>query len=141
MVFKDAVLATTEQHVLRGQRLYCRGFVATLQTRCTPATAPEPEIELIRGHPRTRNANVTLDLLNSPVTPVEKVSAQLHSCLCLCQDLDHFCPWTGTTIAGKNICCFYLFITMIVITLIFTMLVIVFSLAGHPSQYRNRYRR
>ena len=77
--------------------------------------------------------------LSTSTSPCTHSSAQ--SPCVLWQDLDHFCPWTGTTIAGKNICCFYVFITMIVVTLIFTMLVVVFSLAGHPGQYRHRYRR
>ena len=28
----------------------------------------------------------------------------------LVRDYDHFCPWTGNTIAGGNMCCFHTFV-------------------------------
>lgn len=38
----------------------------------------------------------------------------------LIEDIDHFCPWTGTTIAGKNLCFFYAFFAMSVVTMVAT---------------------
>ena len=31
----------------------------------------------------------------------------------LVKDIDHFCPWTGTTIGGGNIRCFHCFVSAI----------------------------
>jgi hypothetical protein len=37
------------------------------------------------------------------------------------EDLDHFCPWTGTTIAKKNMCCFKIFTTSVCTLILFTI--------------------
>eukprot|EP00750_Incisomonas_marina_P006152 INCI14344.2.p1 GENE.INCI14344.2~~INCI14344.2.p1 ORF type:complete len:343 (-),score=49.52 INCI14344.2:532-1533(-) len=42
----------------------------------------------------------------------------------LVEELDHFCPWTGTTIAKKNMCCFQTFLAMIMVTLIATLVMV-----------------
>jgi hypothetical protein len=36
----------------------------------------------------------------------------------LIRELDHFCPWTGTTIGGGNIKCFYWFLLSIVLQMV-----------------------
>ena len=53
----------------------------------------------------------------------------LHTRFCsengfLVEELDHFCPWTGTTIAKKNMCCFQTFLAMIMVTLIATLVMV-----------------
>lgn len=42
----------------------------------------------------------------------------------LVKDIDHFCPWTGTTIAGGNIRYFYAFICMLFTQLLTLMMVL-----------------
>jgi len=42
----------------------------------------------------------------------------------LVQEIDHFCPWTGTTIAKKNLFSFYVF----VVSLFVQIIVLVISL-------------
>merc|ERR1719198_283755 len=39
----------------------------------------------------------------------------------LLSKIDHFCPWTGTTIAGGNLCYFHAFLGMLVVTFVSTM--------------------
>ena len=41
----------------------------------------------------------------------------------LVQDIDHFCPWTGTTIARKNILYFYCFLGALCILLAYMVIV------------------
>ena len=43
----------------------------------------------------------------------------------LIENIDHFCPWTGTTIGAGNIRCFRLFLASIFILLIVTTVVVV----------------
>ena len=43
----------------------------------------------------------------------------------LIEDIDHFCPWTGTTIGAGNLCCFYAFTSSICGLLICTILGII----------------
>lgn len=38
------------------------------------------------------------------------------------EDVDHFCPWTGTTIAKKNMCCFKVFTSSVCMLCIFTVI-------------------
>ena len=45
----------------------------------------------------------------------------------LIHDIDHFCPWSGTTIAKKNMVWFKLFLAMICFTLIFTVAVVIIA--------------
>ena len=40
----------------------------------------------------------------------------------LVEDIDHFCPWTGTTIAKKNICYFYGFLASLCVLLSFMVI-------------------
>ena len=46
-------------------------------------------------------------------------------CACIFEEFDHVCPWTGTAIAGKNICCFRLFVTLIMGTIVFDVILLV----------------
>ena len=89
--------------------------------------------------PRFFAVALVVTFLSTSISPCAHSSTQ--SPCVLWQDLYHFCPWTGTTMDGKTICCFYVFIIMIVVTMVFTMLVVISALAGNPGGYRNRYRR
>lgn len=46
----------------------------------------------------------------------------------LVEKIDHFCPWTGTTIAKRNLCCFHIFTSSLCGLLIFTL--VLFLIAG-----------
>lgn len=50
----------------------------------------------------------------------------------LVRDLDHFCPWTGTTIAGGNIRYFYSFIIGLFVQIMVLLAVV---LAGNSAKY------
>lgn len=43
----------------------------------------------------------------------------------LIQDIDHFCPWTGTTIAVGNLRCFHAFLCSIMLLLVVTVVIVV----------------
>ncbi len=42
----------------------------------------------------------------------------------LVQDMDHFCPWSGTTIARANMVYFYLFIAAVMGEILFSAVVL-----------------
>ena len=46
----------------------------------------------------------------------------------LVEKIDHFCPWTGTTIAKRNLCCFHIFTSSLCALLIFNL--VLFMIAG-----------
>lgn len=46
----------------------------------------------------------------------------------LVDDIDHFCPWTGTTIAKNNVCYFRCFVSGLCVLLTFVSLITVFGL-------------
>lgn len=48
----------------------------------------------------------------------------------LVADLDHFCPWTGTTIAGGNINWFYMFLSGIFIQMIYVMVLMFIGISA-----------
>jgi len=52
----------------------------------------------------------------------------------LVENIDHFCPWTGTTIAKRNLCCFHVFTSSLCVLLIFTLLL--FFIAGSEDLKR-----
>ena len=45
----------------------------------------------------------------------------------LIHDIDHFCPWSGTTIAKKNMVWFKLFLTMVCVTLVYVIAVVIIA--------------
>ena len=55
----------------------------------------------------------------------------------LVQDIDHFCPWTGTTIAKKNLRSFYVFVIGLFVQIVILVVSVVYALRhsgplGHP---------
>lgn len=50
----------------------------------------------------------------------------------LVKDIDHFCPWTGTTIAHKNLCAFRVFVGSLCGLLVFLALVALYSSVNLP---------
>ena len=55
----------------------------------------------------------------------------------LVRDIDHFCPWTGTTIAGGNIRYFYSFIIGLFVQIFVLMGVF---LAGNSAVFSHRWQ-
>ena len=51
----------------------------------------------------------------------------------LIHDIDHFCPWSGTTIAKANMAYFHLFLTMVCVVLIFCVAVVIIAAVTQGS--------
>ena len=51
----------------------------------------------------------------------------------LVEEIDHFCPWTGTTIAKKNLPFFHTFLCMLMAGLIYSMLVVAMAMGSAGS--------
>jgi len=53
----------------------------------------------------------------------------------LVEEIDHFCPWTGTTIAKGNLKCFSIFVTMVCVGILYlpALLVISMMVRGVPG--------
>ena len=49
--------------------------------------------------------------------------------------MDHFCPWTGTTIAKLNLPYFHTFLCMLMAGLIYAMLVVALALGNNENPY------
>lgn len=53
----------------------------------------------------------------------------------LVEEMDHFCPWTGTTIAKLNLPYFHTFLCMLMAGLIYAMLVVALALGNNENPY------
>ena len=53
-----------------------------------------------------------------------------HECQVLIEDIDHFCPWTGTTIAAGNMRCFRWFVGSVCLLLVLTVLVAIIGVSS-----------
>lgn len=53
----------------------------------------------------------------------------------LVEKIDHFCPWTGTTIARRNLCCFHIFTSSLCGLLIFNL--VLFLIASSADLHRD----
>ena len=52
----------------------------------------------------------------------------------LVEEIDHFCPWTGTTIAKKNLFTFYVFVVSLfvqIVVLVVSLITVVRSQHHH----------
>lgn len=56
-------------------------------------------------------------------------------CKLLIEDYDHFCPWSGTVIGGKNLKFFHCFVSSLVLTMVYDAVLLVLALAdqGNPT--------
>lgn len=50
-------------------------------------------------------------------------------CKLLIEDYDHFCPWSGTVIGGKNLKFFHCFVSCLVLTMMYDAVLLIFALA------------
>ena len=48
----------------------------------------------------------------------------------LVHDIDHFCPWTGTTIAMGNLKCFNVFVSMVCVGIIYLPILLIVGIAS-----------
>lgn len=53
----------------------------------------------------------------------------------LVEEMDHFCPWTGTTIAKKNLPFFHNFLCMLMTGLVYAMVVVAVAMGNSQSIY------
>ena len=49
----------------------------------------------------------------------------------LVEEIDHFCPWTGTTIAKKNLKSFYVFVVALFVELLVLVISIILVVHRH----------
>lgn len=50
-------------------------------------------------------------------------------CACIFEEFDHVCPWTGTAVAKGNMCAFRSFVTLIMATIVFDVILLVSKVA------------
>ena len=54
-------------------------------------------------------------------------------CKLLIEDYDHFCPWSGTVIGGKNLKFFHCFVSCLVLTMMYDAVLLILALADQRS--------
>lgn len=54
-------------------------------------------------------------------------------CKLLIQEYDHFCPWSGTVIGGKNLKFFHCFVSCLVLTMIYDAVLLILALADQTN--------
>lgn len=54
-------------------------------------------------------------------------------CKLLIENYDHFCPWSGTVIGGKNLKFFHCFVSCLVLTMLYDAVLLVLALASPVS--------
>lgn len=54
-------------------------------------------------------------------------------CKLLIEDYDHFCPWSGTVIGGKNLKFFHCFVSSLVLTMVYDAVLLILALADQSN--------
>ena len=56
-----------------------------------------------------------------------KTASHCYQCGLCIEEIDHHCPWTGKCIGKKNLSCFYMFLSALVLHILFVCAVCVYS--------------
>jgi len=78
---------------------------------------------ILRRETRRRNSQWVWTKQTSSFRPPKATFCR--DCNCVIEEYDHVCPWTGTAIGKKNMCCFQAFVSSCAIMFIFAIFIVV----------------